>query len=96
MSYLFFSSLGMVFLLGFQQLNVQHGLHGKSFATSLFIAYAQVVFIQQVGGSDLLLAGLVAGIGGGIGASLSIVTHRHMRSRGGLFRRRDGVIGEKL
>lgn len=62
-----------VFLLAFQQQNVQHGLYLAAAGTSVAIAAAQYVMISSViqGGSWILM-----GLGGAAGVTLSMLIHR--------------------
>jgi hypothetical protein len=44
---LFASTFALVFLLGVQQLNVQHGHQAAAFVTSLFIGVSQLVLYKM-------------------------------------------------
>ena len=67
------STFFTVFLLAFQQQNVTHGYYYWAASTSVAIAGAQYVMISSVasGGSWLLM-----GIGGAVGVTASMATHR--------------------
>ncbi len=84
------SSFCLVFLLGLQQQNVTHQLHGWSVVTSFAIAAAQVVFIKETVSGDYLTSILLLGAGGGLGASASILVHTRW------IRRPRNVIGENI
>lgn len=87
---LFFSSLFLVFLLGIQQQNVTHKLHGWSMVTSFAIALVQVTFIKDTVAGDYWATVLQMGAGGALGASLSIFVHTRWVCRP------RNVIGEKI
>ncbi|MBE9538498.1 MAG: hypothetical protein IMF06_05405 [Proteobacteria bacterium] len=87
---LFISSFFLIFLLGIQQQNVTHKLHGWSVVTSFAIAAAQVGFIKGTVAGEYVATVLQMGAGGGLGASLSIFVHSRW-----LHRPRN-VIGEEI
>lgn len=74
---LFASSFSVVFLLVFQQMNVQIRAHGLASITSLFITLAQVVVFRGMvlGGAEEVT---VMACGGVLGVNVSMVSHGRM------------------
>lgn len=80
-----------IFLLGIQQQNITHALHGWSFVTCMLLSLVFALLVRNAVTADLTLFVLQYGLGSALGASLSIIIHRRW-----IHRRRDGVIGESL
>jgi hypothetical protein len=75
---LFASTFALVFLLGVQQLNVQHGHRMAAIATSVAIGGSQLVLFKMApdaGGIDI--AAYLAG--GPVGIFCAMVAHPHLR-----------------
>ncbi len=72
---LFLVGFATIFLLGLQQQHITHERHGWSALTCYAISAAQVVFVKEAGGTDMLGA-FWLGTGSALGASLSIVVHK--------------------
>ena len=78
---LFFITFVSVFLLGFQQQNVQHGYHIRAAVTSFCIAFSQFTIYRASVNSNPE-GWVYMGLGGAIGIVLSMYTHKKMRERG--------------
>lgn len=85
----FLAGFVYVFLLGFQQQNITHEMHGKSIAVSYLLALATLYVVQGAVQDDPLMFVLLYGTGSALGASLSIIIHKW-------FRRPRDVIGDKI
>jgi len=77
---LFFTTLVGVFLLGFQQQNVQHGHYKMAAVTSASIALTQYLMITSVVASGWIGVVYMA-IGGSIGITSSMYIHKRMRDK---------------
>lgn len=67
-----------VFLLGFQQKNVQHDKYLMAMVTSFCIAFFQFTIYRAAATGDAL-DWIYMGIGGSLGIVLSMVIHNKMR-----------------
>lgn len=77
---LFASTFALVFLLGVQQLNVQHGHRGAASITSLFIGISQLALYKlapDAGGLEV--AGYLAG--GPLAIICAMAVHPWLRAR---------------
>ena len=75
---LFFITLLSVFLLGFQQQNVQHGKHAMAAGTSFCIAFTQFT-VYRAAATGEWWEWLYMGFGGAIGIVSSMIIHKYMR-----------------
>jgi len=75
---LFFTTFIGVFLLGFQQQNVQHGHYKMAAVTSSAIALTQYLMIINVVSSGWIGV-LYMAIGGSMGITFSMYVHRKWR-----------------
>lgn len=69
-----------VFLLGFQQKNVQHDKYFMAAGTSFCIAFAQFTVYREAAMASPL-DWIYMGIGGALGITLSMYTHNKIRAR---------------
>lgn len=77
---LFFTTFVGVFLLGFQQQNVQHGHYKMAAATSACIALTQYLMITGVVASGWIGV-LYMAIGGSMGITSSMYIHKRWRNK---------------
>ena len=89
---LFASTFALVFLLGVQQLNVQHGHHGAAGVTSLFIGISQLALYKlapDAGGLEIAayLAGGPLAIVGAMRVHPWLRHHWRNRKAGGDMQR---------
>lgn len=77
---LFLTTFVGVFLLGFQQQNVQHGQYKLAAVTSSAIALTQYLMVTNV-----MISGWIGvvymSVGGSMGITLSMYIHKRMRER---------------
>ena len=76
---LFLSSFSVVFLLVFQQMNVQMRSHKLASITSVFITLGQVVVFKGLAFGGVTEVAAMA-VGGVLGVNVSMLTHGKMVS----------------
>lgn len=72
---LFTAMYSNVFLLGYNQKNVQHSRYVSAFFVSCGITIAQYFFIKYAAGDGGLAFIVVSGLGGGLGIVSAIFVH---------------------
>jgi hypothetical protein len=73
---LFLASFLLMFLLGFQQLNIEHRKYLYSFLTSICISTANYFLFKILPGSEFeFLQFLYFAVGGGLGIIASMILH---------------------
>ena len=77
---LFLIGFVSIFLLGFQQQNVTGGHYKMAFFNSMLIALSQFTLYREAVASDFSDVVFLA-LGGAIGITLSMYTHRKWRKR---------------
>ena len=77
---LFFIGFVSIFLLGFQQQNVTGGHYKMAFFNSMLIALSQFTLYREAVASEWSGVFYLA-LGGAIGITLSMYTHRKWRSK---------------
>lgn len=76
---IFLANFGFIFLKAFQQLNVTKGHYGWVLPTSMTMALAEVFVIFSVASEGFTPTTVLScGLGGGLGAMLSMFIHKRI------------------